>query len=64
MQQQQTKYHVVRYTKDWVFDGVVSGMGRHRGTWDTSVSKRTAQRWAAKLRKQYPAYNFRIETNY
>lgn len=39
----------------------ISGMGRNRGTWDSACnSRRTAQRWLAKLRKLHPSRKFTI----
>lgn len=58
-----TDYVVVKYTKLMgVFIGVVSGMGRNKGTWDAEAkSRRTAQRWAAELRRKDPDHEYRVE---
>lgn len=43
------------------FLATVSGCGRNRGTWDSEAhSRRTAQRWAAGLRRQYPSRRFAV----
>jgi hypothetical protein len=57
------RYVVVKYTKLMgVFIGVVSGMGRNKGTWDAEAkSRRTAQRWAAELRREDPEHDYRVE---
>ncbi len=47
----QTRFHVVQY-RAGRFDGIVSGMGRHRGTLDSDHSRRQAQRHAADLRRE------------
>ncbi len=53
-------YCVVAY-EGGRFMGVVSGMGRNRGTWDSSHGRRSAQRHAAALRVERPAQTFRVE---
>jgi len=45
------RYHVVQY-RHGTFDAIVSGMGRHRGTWDSDHSRRAAQRHARQLRAE------------
>ena len=45
------------------FIGVVSGMGRNAGTWNSAAkSKRTAQRWAKQYRMDDPKSTYRVET--
>ena len=45
------------------FVGIVSGMGRNAGTWDsTAKSKRTAQRWAKQCRRDDLKSVYRVET--
>ena len=45
------------------FVGVVSGMGRNSGTWDsTAKSKRTAQRWVKQCRRDDPKSTYCVET--
>lgn len=40
----------------------ISGMGRNKGTWDsTAESKRTAQRWAAECRRDDKNHLYRVE---
>lgn len=53
-------FHVVRYIGG-KFDAVISGMGRNRGTWDSSHSQRAAQRHARALRLSQPKAEFRVE---
>jgi hypothetical protein len=55
-------YHVVRRTKGGAFVAVISGCGRHRGTQDSSASRRTAQRWARELRTSDPHHTYTVET--
>ena len=44
------------------FVGIVSGMGRNAGTWDsTANSKRTAQRWAKQCREGDPKSAYYVE---
>lgn len=55
------RFCVVWYVNG-LFKGVVSGMGRHRGTCDSAAdSRRTAQRWAKQLRAMYPNDVFVID---
>ena len=45
------------------FVGIVFGMGRNAGTWDSiAKSKRTAQRWAKQCREGDPKSVYRVET--
>jgi len=44
------------------FVGVIAGMGSNRGTWDSSHSRRTAQRHARNLRRERPDQSFRVES--
>ena len=45
------------------FIGIISGMGRNAGTWDsTARSKRTAQRWAKQCREGDPKSTYYVET--
>ncbi len=56
------EWQVCQYTKG-EFVGVVSGMGRNTGTWDSAAkSKRTAQRWAKQCREGDPKSVYRVET--
>lgn len=45
------QWHVVQY-RHGVFDGVMSGMGKNRGTLDSDHSRRSAQRHAKALRAE------------
>ena len=56
------EWHVCQYING-KFVGVVSGMGRNAGTWDsTAHSQRTAQRWAKQCRRDDPKSTYRAET--
>ena len=45
------------------FIGIVSGMGRNAGSWDSAAkSKRTAQRWAKQCRMNDPKSAYYVET--
>ncbi len=56
------EWQVHRYIKG-EFVGVVSGVGRNAGTWDsTAKSKRTAQRWAKQCRMNDPKSAYYVET--
>lgn len=59
------EYQVCKYSKQGEFLGVVSGMGRNKGTWDsTAHSKRTAQRWLKLCRDDNDGFIYSIqETN-
>lgn len=48
------KYRVQNTSSDasLVFVGVMAGIGRNKGTWDSTHSKNTAQRHAKILRKK------------
>lgn len=52
-------YCVAKHRKG-EFVGVVSGMGKNQGTWNSDHSKRTAQRYAAKLRIEDPDHRFYV----
>ena len=55
-------WQVCQYTKG-EFIGIVSGMGRNSGTWDsTAKSKRTAQRWAKQCRMDDLKSTYSVET--
>lgn len=45
------RYHVAQY-RHGKFDGVMSGMGKNRGTLDAEHSRRAAQRHAQALRAE------------
>lgn len=55
------RYCVIQRTAEGQFIGVISGMGRHRGTWDSDHSRRQAQRHAAALRRDRTAQRFTVE---
>lgn len=44
-------YQVAQY-RNGIFDCILSGMGKNRGTWDSTHSRRAAQRHAADLRRE------------
>ena len=57
-------YQVVQY-KNAEFYGIVSGLGRNLNTWDSTHTKRTAQRYAKVLREAYKndvGVTFKVET--
>jgi hypothetical protein len=54
-------YYVVQYDLDGKFGAVISGMGRNKGTWDASHSKRTAQRHARRLRAKDKEHIYKVE---
>lgn len=43
-------FHVVQYTTAGKFVTVISGMGKNKGTWDSSHSRSAAYRHASQLR--------------
>lgn len=56
------EWQVCQYVKG-EFIGVVAGLGRNAGTWDsTARSQRTAQRWAKQCRRDDPGGVYRVET--
>ena len=56
------EWQVCRYVKG-EFAGVVYGMGRNVGTWESAAkSKRTAQRWAKQCRRDDLKSTYRVET--
>ena len=55
------EWQVCQYIKG-EFVGVVSGLGRNAGTWDSAAkSKRTAQRCAKQCREGDPKSVYRVE---
>lgn len=57
-------HSVGKFTKrDGIRVCTMSGMGRNKGTWDHNHSKRTAQKHAAKCRKDDPTHDYRAEEN-
>lgn len=55
-------FEIHKFSKDGLFLGVVSGMGRNKGTWDAAAySLRTAQRWLMQCRKDDPSCAYKIE---
>ncbi len=56
-------FQVCEYDKTGRFIGVVSGMGKNAGKWDSSHSRRAAQRYAAMLRFEKPDSRFSVETS-
>ena len=56
------EWQVCQYVKG-EFIGIVSGMGRNSGSWDSAAkSKRTAQRWAKQCREGDLKSVYRVET--
>ena len=58
------EYHVVKYASNGESISVIAGMGRNKNKWDTTHSKRTAQRYAAILRKEQPGFKFCAEPQF
>lgn len=56
------RHQVVKYTTQGHFLGIVSGLGRNVGTWDSDHSKRTAQRHASALRNQDTTHIYKVES--
>jgi putative IMPACT (imprinted ancient) family translation regulator len=63
-----TRYCVVQY-RHGKFDGIMSGMGKNRGTLDSDHSRRSAQRHARMLRmdnvnewRTRAGLSYRVET--
>jgi len=54
------RYCVVAYVAGR-FAGVMSGMGRNRGTWDSDHSRRAARKHARELRQQHPEMSFVVQ---
>ena len=57
-------HSVGQYTKDGQRVATMSGMGRHKGKWESLHSQRTAQRHAAQCRKDDPSHVYLAEGNY
>lgn len=55
-------FEIYKFSKDGLLLGVVSGMGRNKGTWNSvAYSLRTAQRWLMQCRKDDPLCVYKIE---
>ncbi len=54
------EWSVVLQDQNGKFIHAVSGMGQNKGTWDFAHSRRTAQRYAAQLRKE-TNQNYQVE---
>ena len=57
------RYNIVEY-KNGQFAGVLAGLGRHKGTWDSDHSRSTAFRHVKALRIQYPGATFCVESQF
>lgn len=58
-----TRYQIVEYTHTGMLFASVAGLGRNRGTWDsTCASLSTARRWLRQLQKELPLRHWKIET--
>lgn len=58
-----TLYQIVELTSRGMRFAAVAGLGRNRGTWDTTCASRsTARRWLRQLRKEHPCRHWTIET--
>lgn len=56
-----SEFHVVKRTAAGDFLGIISGMGRNRGTWDSAHGRSTAYRHAAALRAKDTSSRFAVE---
>ena len=56
-----TRYEVTKRAPDGTFLGIVSGMGRNRGTWDSDHSRSAAYRHARTLRQADPTNRYTVE---
>jgi hypothetical protein len=52
-------YHVEQF-KVGRFVAVVAGLGRNRGTWDSSHSRSAAYRHARRLNRERDGYTYRV----
>lgn len=56
------QWEIIKRTHAGQFVGIVAGMGRNAGRWDTRLAtKRTAQRHAAVLRTTDPDHLYTVE---
>jgi hypothetical protein len=59
-----TRYQIVERNCRGLLLWSVAGLGRNRGTWDSTCSSRsTARRWLRQLRKEFPLRHWHIETS-
>jgi hypothetical protein len=54
------RYQVIRYEEGRIV-GVMAGLGRNRGTWDSSHSKSAAYRHARQLNQARDGYTYRTQ---
>jgi hypothetical protein len=52
---------VVQRDRNDNFVGVVAGLGRNKGTWDTGLCRSSAYRYAAALRKEDRDHSYTVE---
>lgn len=45
-------YQIIEYSKSGDFVAIISGCGKHRGTWESLHSKRTATKYAKQLQAE------------
>lgn len=55
------RFEVVRYTPSGEMAGVMSGMGRNAGTWDSEHSRSAAYRHARDCRRDDPSFIYKVE---
>ena len=55
------RYNVIQRTPSGEFVAIVSGMGRHRGTWDSDHSRSAAYRHARQCRQDDPTNRYTVE---
>lgn len=57
-------YCIVEYTNKGEFKGVIAGMGKNKGTWDTCHSRSAAYRIRKQLMQEYKEAVFKVELAY
>lgn len=55
------RFHVVKRLLNGTFAGIVSGMGRNAGTWDSDHSRSAAYKHAADCRKDDQQHTYHVE---
>lgn len=57
-------YYVEELDANGSLIGIISGIGRNKGTWDSACySLATARRWLREMRSDFPSRFFQIGTN-
>jgi len=55
------EFQVVQYTYNGLFVGVIAGLGRNKGTWDSTHSEETARMYARQLGDANHAFVYKVE---